>query len=233
MPEGGLRERGALVRATGSLLDLVAPSVCLHCEDPVGHEAGLGLCAACEESLPRLPTWVSPPVGVDGAWALGRFGGPLGAVVRDMKFTPNLPRCRALGARLRSTFVGRLPRVDVVCAVPVSRPRRLERGFDQGWVLAQSLALGLGVPAQRRLWRRRSQVLSTVSDRRTRERVARASYRARGSTSGHVLLVDDVLTTGASASACADELRVAGAQRVTLVVAARRALEEDSVVRFA
>ncbi|MEZ6013640.1 MAG: hypothetical protein R3F49_00880 [Planctomycetota bacterium] len=137
--------------------------------------------------------------------------------------------------------------------VPLHALRHLERGYDQALLLAQALGEELGLPVRARLARtrattvqgaergpsRQSNVSGAFSFRpqlRDRWRAARAGWarragphrrRARPLAGREIWLVDDVLTSGATADACARELMRAGARAVTVVVLARASGEEE------
>ena len=124
------------------------------------------------------------------------------------------PLGRALAAVVPSDVVGDL---RVVTWVPASRSRQQERGYDQGRLLARSVARALDVP-NRRLLRRVDR--SGQTGRSRDERLVGPRLRARGAYHGHVLVVDDVRTTGASLAAADAALRGRGASRVTTLALA-------------
>lgn len=111
---------------------------------------------------------------------------------------------------------------DVVAWVPTTASRRRQRGFDQARVLATAVARRLGFPC-RNLLRRRPGPPQTGRSRLQRLEGPAFDVRSPGSVPAHVLLVDDVVTTGATLAAAAGSLRDAGVRRVAAVVAARRA----------
>ncbi|GIU99181.1 MAG: hypothetical protein KatS3mg014_0797 [Actinomycetota bacterium] len=137
---------------------------------------------------------------------------------------------RALGlAAAELWLVAGFP-CDVVTWVPLSRRRLAERGFDQAEALARVVGRRLGLPARGLLARRRDDPLTQARrDRPGRLEAMRGRFLARTAPRGAVLLVDDVLTTGATASACAAALLDAGAARVGVLTAAR-ALRLDGIV---
>ncbi len=115
--------------------------------------------------------------------------------------------------------IARVDHIDVVTWAPTTPARLRARGFDQARLLARAVARELGVPC-RRLLRRRPGPAQTG-----RDAVARHSgpgFAASGALAGRrVLLVDDVVTTGATVAAAAGALREAGAEEVHVVAAAR------------
>lgn len=114
---------------------------------------------------------------------------------------------------------GRAP--VMVTWVPLGRRRRRDRGYDQAQVLAERVAVTTGLPCFRLLAR----VVETPPQARRnaaeRAHALRGAFRATRTAPGSVLLVDDVLTTGATAAECAGVLRAAGASEVGLLTAAR------------
>jgi competence protein ComFC len=160
-----------------------------------------------------------PPRAVDTARAPFLYDAPLARAVRGMKFSG----WHALGPHLAEAMAevaGDL-RADVLTWVPLSRRRLRRRGFDQAEVLARPLASRLGSPVDRLLIRTRdtrAQARRTAADRR---RALAGAFTAPDPVPGDVLLVDDVLTTGSTAAACAQALKEAGAGRVFLLTAAR------------
>jgi predicted amidophosphoribosyltransferase len=114
---------------------------------------------------------------------------------------------------------------DVVTWVPLARARKAERGFDQARALALVVARELDLPARgllRRVGRTDPQAKRTGAERREAMRGRFAPAAVAGPpVPPRVLLVDDVLTTGATAAACADALTSAGAREVSVLAAAR------------
>jgi ComF family protein len=115
------------------------------------------------------------------------------------------------------------PPADAITWVPLAPRRRAERGFDQARVLAGALARELRLPAV--AFVRRTKATAPQS-RRTREERVRAMAGAFATIPGRraparVLLIDDVLTTGATASACAAVLLESGAREIHLLTACR------------
>ena len=114
---------------------------------------------------------------------------------------------------------------DVVVPVPMDGAHERERGFNQAKLLSAFVAKKSGrAHAPRALGRLPSGAVQSSLSRRERKRNAAGRFFARrpsGSASGHVLLVDDILTTGETASACAKALKDAGARTVTVLAVAR------------
>jgi predicted amidophosphoribosyltransferase len=155
----------------------------------------------CPSALPVPACSACPPSPVTSCRARFRYEGPARAAVHRLKFSG----WRIVGAAL-AVEIARLPlpEVDVVAWVPLARRRRAERGFDQAHALAKALGGELRLPTRRLVRRVRSTDRQAPPPRRPR-----------------VLLVDDVVTTGATAAACAEALVAAGAREVHLAAAAR------------
>jgi ComF family protein len=140
--------------------------------------------------------------------------------VRALKFRGGeflaTPLAHALAACCRADSA------DVVTAVPLAWPRLLRRGYNQAEALARPLATSLGLP-YRALLRRRPRPRQSHLTRPERARNVLGAFRARGCLRPgvRVLLVDDVLTTGATLGAAASALRRAGASAVLAAVVAR------------
>jgi ComF family protein len=185
---------------------LPACPVCGDPDSPPGNP-----CLACT-SIP--PPWRA-------AAAIGPYEGTLRDLVLHFKQGRRDELARPLAARLLAAFTRTgWPVPAAVVPVPMWWGRRLRRGFNQADLLARELAAALGVPAVSALARRygRAQAGRT---RRERRRLPVSSFVPRRRVAGPALLVDDVLTTGATASACTRALQAAGTDGVYVLTLAR------------
>jgi predicted amidophosphoribosyltransferase len=147
------------------------------------------------------------------------FDGPARRAVHRLKFSGWRDVASALSAAIAAC--DDLPPVDVITWVPLARRRLAERGYDQARALAVGLGHRTGIPVSRLLRRERSTGPQARRAGAERRAAMRGTFEATGAVPARVLLVDDVLTTGATAAACAEVLAAAGARRIHLVTAAR------------
>lgn len=195
------------------LLSALAPRDCVGC----GASCRDVLCTECDEALP----WAIWPVarlvdGCDGAWFYGNYDGPVGGMVRRAKYRPDVSCGRAVADMVATAVTGRTPTVHAVVPVPQTRISTLHRGFSPVRLVARSSARALQVPIVDCLERVRDTQQAGLAPSERQEN-ARASYIGRGPCPERVLLVDDVLTSGATAGACAKALKAAGAKAVYLL----------------
>ncbi len=197
------------------LLDAIFPPRCAGC-----GRLGAWFCPRCA-SAARPPPRVAVD-GLDAVYAGALLAGPLQRAIHEYKYRPRPQLADPLAAVVATAVV---TRPDVVVPVPLHPERRRARGFDQALELAGPLARVLGVPSRDALRRVRdtpAQVGLMAVERMSNVQGA-FSWSAHDPPPGRVLLVDDVLTTGATLRACAAAVRAAGRQRVEGAVVARAA----------
>jgi predicted amidophosphoribosyltransferase len=205
-----------------SLLDAVAttfvPPLCAACGRACRREAIV--CTRCARRLAGAePLEGTGPPGVDRAWASAPHEGVARDLVTALKFRRVLTVAELAADRIEWLAPAPLLSGTIVPA-PTARLRSALRGFDPAAEIAAALAQRTGLPLQACLTRRGG---GRQVGRRRAERIGHPPLiQARGRVPASVLLVDDVLTTGATLAACARALRSAGTVRVAAIVFTRR-----------
>jgi ComF family protein len=187
------------------LLNFVAPMRCAACET---H--GEAICPECaDEFATSAPVTRQARDGAPPIIALGAYAGRLARAIRTIKFGGRRAAAHWLGATLAEKLQ---LQADVVVAVPLHAARMRERGFNQAAIVADAMARALSVPflpdALRRTINTRAQ--STLALDAWRENVVCAFAPGSQATrlwDRRVLLVDDVITSGATLAACTVAIR--------------------------
>jgi len=183
---------------------------CAHCGEPLPDES-LDLCLRCGTRLRAF----------DHVLALGPYDEGWRELLHAFKFGREKAIGRRLGRELGRRFVECGEVIDWVTHVPMTREEKASRGFNPSRLLARVAARRLGLPERRLLAKVRTTRPQRVLGARERETNLSGAFRAVRSGRGAVLLVDDLLTTGATADECARTLREAGFERVTVLTVAR------------
>jgi predicted amidophosphoribosyltransferase len=242
--------REALADLGRGALDLLWPRACFTCDASLGGTREPWLCAACRAALPLfgededLCARCARPLGpataeggcpdcrrlrprFEAVRAAGAWRGPLRRLVTGLKYARRTSCAWPLGeiaaARLRGW--GPLRDGAVVVPFPTTAAARRRRGFDPPALMAGEIAERLGLPLARGALRRSGdpppQASLARSARLEAPRGTVVVAHPRAVAGRTVLLVDDVLTTGASANEASRALLAAGAERVLVAVAAR------------
>ena len=239
------------VFAPGKVFDAVAsllyPPVCTICSAPT--RSGEYLCAGCDaKTTPIVPPFCavcSEPfsgaisdaftcancahrkIHFDAAVAAYRSRGIVRRVIHDFKYGHQVHLRHVVGRWLNEAMEDprlRGRRFDVIVPVPLHPARQRERGFNQAGLLAEMLSRKESIPLRPFLERIRYTTTQTAFDRAQRMENLHNAFRLRRNANVqdlHVLLIDDVLTTGSTLSECARILKKAGAISVHAATAAR------------
>ena len=229
------------------LLHLLYPACCHFCGSPLPAVAPF--CASCQAaflsdstpSCPRCAASVGPFAVIDGrcvhcrdealafdaASRLGSYDGRLRDAVLRIKSHSGETLAELMGELWadHAALALRALAADVLVPVPLHWRRRWRRGYNQSEALAHGLAAKLHLPCGpcglRRICATPMQTSQTLAARRENVRGAFAAVHHPGAAGKTVLLVDDVMTTGATASEAARALKAAGARRVVVAVLTR------------
>lgn len=195
---------------------LDAEYFCVQCRSPFRSRFPLdeqGRCALCRRGLR----------GFDAAYSFGFYEDELRELIHVFKYGRVQTLAGPLGRLLRSA----LPReqtFDAMVPLPLYWRKRWTRGFNQAELLAQEIGRCTHIPVEnalRRVKNTAAQAGLTNSKRRLNVSGAFRARRNAGLNGKRILLIDDVMTTGATAASCARALRMAGAKEVTLLTLAR------------
>ena len=232
-------------------LNLFYPEECFICSSPVARRQDCGLCDDCRRAVlnlriegARCPSCGAPlpgfadgsaslclectrtPPPYSGARSFGYYSTEMRQAIHELKFEGRRPLAELFAPLLAEVFFESWQRgdFDFITAVPLHSGRRRERGFNQAELLSRALARMVGLPelpTLRRTTATQSQV--GLSDAQRLENV-RNAFRCTNISrvaGKRILLIDDVMTTGATVASAAETLTDAGAEKVSVLTVAR------------
>ncbi len=238
----------ALFRSAGAaVLDAAYPPQCLACREIMAAPASL--CPVCWRAMPFIarpycerlgtpfavdlggallsPAAIADPPVFRRARAVARYDGVARELVHKLKYSDRQELAVGMGRLMAGAARDSLGEVDVIVPVPLHWTRLWQRRFNQAAALAAVLAGETGLPVRPKLLRRRKRTLRQVGLTRVeRQRNLQGAFiapeAAQGELKGRrVLLVDDVMTTSATANAAARALLRGGAEAVDIITFAR------------
>ena len=223
-------------------LDWLYPPLCGGCQEP-----GSRWCETCQALTERIPDTVCqfcglvllnngicsqcdqlrPPYQALRAWA--KYSDRIRSAIHRLKYAGDIALAEILARPLIQLVHTQAWQIDIVTAVPLGVSRMKQRGFNQSALLAFPLALGIRKPFRSKAISRVRETKSQVGLSSTeREENVRGAFKARKEIVARkrVLLVDDVITTGSTMTACTNALLQAGALEVYCIALARPNITE-------
>ncbi len=247
--KSGMMAHSALRAHAGSvvdlLLDIVYPRECLLCDARIAGQPVRAVCLSCGQGLawqqaslchhcgqPRdkgasCPCSAEEKFAFDSVWSFGPYQGNLKKLVHAFKFQKNKAVGRDLAQfLLRSETLGEIFRsAQGIVPVPMHPLKEKDRGYNQAGVLAKELAGAAGLPCFGHALVKSQTSLPQVELGRDARWQNLSGTFAIGASNAigrrDLILVDDVMTTGATAHHCAQLLRLSGARHIAVVVLAR------------
>ncbi len=205
------------------LLNLLFPSECVLC-----HQHGSLLCERCYRLIqyyPSLqPQQLQVPQDIDAVYVLAYYQPPIKNLIHILKYQ----RVKSAAKLLAELIYWHLdlPQFDLICFVPSSKLRRSNRGFNQTQLISNHVAQLLDIKTlpilQKIKATARQASLRTPGERlKNLSQVFELKNPNIDLTNKHILLIDDVVSTGATVSQCAQVLKQAGTQTVSVLAVAR------------
>jgi len=234
-----------------SFLNLFYPEECFICSSPVARRQDCGLCDDCRRKVlslriegARCPSCGAPlpgfadgsgnlclecvrrPPPYSGARSFGYYSTEMRRVIQEFKFEGRRPLVKLLAPLISEAFFQSWQRedFDLITSVPLHSARRRERGFNQAELLGKALAGVIGLPelqTARRATATQPQVGLSDAQRLENVRNAFRCTHACRVAGKRILLIDDVMTTGATVASVAEALIGAGAAKVSVLTVAR------------
>ena len=225
---------------------IIFPVECETCKAVLSPLPPLGVCARCESEIkilraphcatcgrtlandgPKCAECYNESFHFDRAFACALYEGKMKELLHAYKFGRR-KYLKNFFLKIMSQFVHayvKTEHFDAVAAVPIDPKKKRERGFNQSELLSKKLAARLKLPhASRGLSRTRSSSPQSLLSKQDRKQNVQGCFLVKAKESfreKRVLLIDDILTTGQTASECARILKEAGARSVTLLACAR------------
>lgn len=236
-----------LRKGSASLLDLIYPSHCIHCEKRLSAEEKGGLCPACLSQIPKnLPPFCptcgrsyrgsqgAPRCGAcegkvfpyDRLWFVAPYEGLLREALHILKYKGRKPIADSLAQLLIDFAKETLApfEYDAILAIPLARDKERGRSFNQSALFVERVSEALAIPSSSggliRVRSTRPQAPLTKTERFTNLQEA---FRVKDSryAGKNLLLIDDIVTTGATVSSASKALRTAGAKTISVLTLAR------------
>ena len=199
------------------LLQLLYPPKCVLCRKLL-RDQETDLCANCRSETPEIPDTKRKLPYLAKWTGLWYYEGSVRASLLRYKFLGSRSYCHSYGRLLAMKLLQEDIAFDVLTWAPISRRRKWHRGYDQVELIARAVAKELGVPPVSTLKKiRHNQPQSRLKDAAARRANVLGVYRVTDPSAiagKTVLLLDDILTTGATAGECAKTLLTAGAKEV-------------------
>ena len=206
------------------IISLRFPARCLLCGRVV--PAGEIFCRDCVKEIPEKPFFrriALPGAGAEGFFVYSSmsYEGGFRKSIHRLKFRGQKGLADPMGRLLAESIRDKDLSFDAVTWVPMTEKKRRERGYDQSELLARAAAKELGIPCLPLLKKVRENKTQHELSGRQRQLNVKNAYRAENGAEGKaLLLIDDIVTTGATIGECAKMLYAAGANKVTGLCAA-------------
>jgi ComF family protein len=204
------------------IVDLLVPRSCVFCGvSSEGNEQSI--CAACYADLPWNEPAVAPEQSIfECSIAMLHYSFPVDVAIKSMKFSRKLFYAPAFSEILCSACPLLPQDIDAILPVPLHWRRKMMRGFNQAAELAKPVARALNVPLVSAVVRQKSTPFQSGLNVTERAKNLRRAFNVSAELSHrHVLIVDDVVTTGATTQALGVALQAAGVQRISVLAVAR------------
>lgn len=205
------------------MLEWLFPRKCVLCRKILPKEE-TDLCRACRVDQPEYPFGKKKVPHIAAVTAVWMYEGDVRKSIHRYKFNGARHYADVYGRLLAMRILRDLPEAEVITWVPVSRKRKRERGYDQVELLAEAVSAEQGIPREALLEKfrdnRANSGLKTPAERRANVLGVYKVPEGAEIRGKRVLLLDDIVTTGATASECARVLLTAGAKEVLFAAVA-------------
>ena len=234
-------------------LDILYPRHCFACDKSLHEEKDIYICKTCSEKINNVeikrcikcgselgpsalttikgcPECVNANLRFERSFFVSNYDDPLRKLIHQYKYNKHECLARPFGDLLINQLLIHeiISEIDIVVPVPLHWRKKLERGFNQSELIAKRICKKLSLPISiNNLCRIKNTLSQTQLPRAQRQKNVSGAFRIKQPKvfiKKQMLLVDDVLTTGITASECARNLKKAGAKKVYLLALARAKL---------
>ncbi len=230
-------------------LDVLYPRLCFACDSSLHEEKNAYICESCLEIIKTTEAKRCSKCGLKSGPGITSSGNgcheckntnlgfeksffvsdntePVRTLIHQFKYKKHMCLATPLGSLLVNLLHKKtIGEIDAVVPVPLHWKKKQERGFNQSELMAKKISKRLSIPiSTNNLFRSKNTLSQTQLSRTQRQKNVKGAFRVKNPEKFYqktILLVDDVLTTGMTASECAKSLENAGTNKVFLIALAR------------